>query len=100
MTMPWTAWMNMPQLLCTVAKNKLNSSLIPSVARSFVTSYTAATDKANMAGASGGSMGVNKVAKEQLNTNNPYAHHWTTHGASAATEPWAAASPENLQNDS
>jgi hypothetical protein len=28
-----------------------------------------------MAG-TGGTVGVNKVAKEQLNVKNPYAHHW------------------------
>lgn len=60
-----------------------NSSLIPSAALSFVsvdTSYDICNrraDEANMAGATG-SVGVNKVAKEQLNTNNPYAQHWST----------------------
>lgn len=33
-----------------------------------------------MAGASLGGMGVNKVAKEKLNANNPYAHHWSEWG--------------------
>jgi hypothetical protein len=33
-----------------------------------------------MSGASLGNVGVNKVAKEKLNVNNPYGHHWSTWG--------------------
>lgn len=44
-----------------------------------------------MSGSSMGTVGVNRVAKEKLNVNNPYVHHWSTSGGQTSCKGYVVA---------